>query len=269
MKKRIAVLIDAENPTLPLLDKVFQRLQKHGEIILARAYGDFTSRNLASWRNACLQHRIQICHHFACKSHKNSSDIFLSIDAMDILHQQNIDIFCLVSSDSDFSSLIQRLQNAGKTVIGAGAMPNAEYQKLCDEFFHLNSETDEDAKTEPTLSAKKINKPSLLQQGLQCLKQLLPSKPTTIPTPAKKQQTSQTQLTPEQKLIQSIYQKCQPYLTADGYLALSRFQNQLPEAERQRIKQEYKTLGKWVNKSPNFHVRTENGKTEPFIKPSF
>lgn len=278
MQKQIAVFIDAENGTLPLLDELFIRLKPFGKIRLARAYGDFSQPNLdlENWKKVCFTHNISIFHHFTCRKQKNSSDIFLSIDVMDILYQQpEIDLFCLVSSDSDFSTLIQRLKNAGKMVIGAGSVqPNAEYQKLCDEFFYIRS-IEKEPVIQPT--SEELNL-SFWQKSLAHLEQLKQQVEQFIKPPAviidvepKKliQPSTVSVLNEEQKLIKTAYQKCQAHLIKGGYVAFSRYQSHLPQEARANLKKQYKSIKKWVEQSAYFEITYIANKTEPYLKPKF
>ena len=72
-------------------------------------------------------------------SGKSIADQALTIDVMDLLHSDNIDIFCIASSDSDFTKLVYRLKESGKIVIGMGESKTKEaLAKACDEFKILN-----------------------------------------------------------------------------------------------------------------------------------
>ncbi|NLC39680.1 MAG: NYN domain-containing protein, partial [Clostridiaceae bacterium] len=85
-----------------------------------------------------LDHAISPIQQFSYTSGKNSTDSALIIDAMDILYAGNVDGFCLVSSDSDFTRLATRLRESGKIVYGMGEMktPNP-FIAACDRFIFL------------------------------------------------------------------------------------------------------------------------------------
>ena len=73
---------------------------------------------------------------FAYTKGKNSTDSAFIIDAMDLLYAGNVDGFCLVSSDSDFTRLATRLREAGKTVYGLGERKTPEpFIAACDKFI--------------------------------------------------------------------------------------------------------------------------------------
>ena len=84
------------------------------------AYGDWTTQNLVRWKEHLHRHAIQPMQQFAYTKGKNSTDSAFIIDAMDLLYAGNVDGFCLVSSDSDFTRLATRMREAGKLVYGLG-----------------------------------------------------------------------------------------------------------------------------------------------------
>lgn len=118
--RRLAVLIDAENVPAKHCDELLIEISKFGVAKLKRAYGNFTSKNLGSWKAAAEKHSIKIEHQFSTVAGKNSSDIALVIDAMDLLHSKRFDGFFLVSGDSDFAALARRIREEGLVVFGFG-----------------------------------------------------------------------------------------------------------------------------------------------------
>jgi hypothetical protein len=73
---------------------------------------------------------------FAYTNGKNATDSALIIDAMDVLYAGNVEGFCMVSSDSDFTRLATRLREAGKTVYGMGERKTPEaFIAACDKFI--------------------------------------------------------------------------------------------------------------------------------------
>lgn len=124
MEKKIALLIDAENISSKYLDDIFDELKQIGTITYKRMYGDFTNDALGDWNRKALEYAVVTIQQPRYSKAKNAADIMLVIDAMDILHEQNVDAFCIVSSDSDFTRLVNRLCEGGMEVIGMG-MSNA------------------------------------------------------------------------------------------------------------------------------------------------
>jgi hypothetical protein len=132
---RLAVLIDAENVSASIADRLFEEIARIGDAIVRRIYGDFSGTRLASWNAAVGRHAIQPRQQVACVPGKNSSDIALVIDAMDLLHRGDMDGFCIVSSDSDFAGLAIRMREAGVKVYGFGKHTTVEaFQHACHQF---------------------------------------------------------------------------------------------------------------------------------------
>ncbi len=135
---RIAVLIDADNVSEKYVKAMFDELSNHGTPTYKRIYGDWTKPQLAQWKSVLLDYSISPIQQYAYTTGKNATDAALIIDAMDILYSQNVDGFCIVSSDSDFTRLASRLREAGKVVIGMGEKktPSA-FIAACERFKYL------------------------------------------------------------------------------------------------------------------------------------
>ncbi len=135
---KIAVLIDAENISHKYIKLLLDELSKYGTPTYKRIYGDWTGTQLNNWKAPLLEHSIQPIQQYSYTFGKSSSDSALIIDAMDILYSGKVDAFCLVSSDSDFTKLAQRLREAGKMVIGMGEMKTPQpFIKACERFIYL------------------------------------------------------------------------------------------------------------------------------------
>ena len=117
---RLAVLIDADNASARIAPGLFEEIAKIGEASVRRIYGDFSSPRSKPWADTLARYAIVPQQQFAYTTGKNSTDSALIIDAMDLLYSGNLDGFCLVSSDSDFTKLASRLRESGKTVYGFG-----------------------------------------------------------------------------------------------------------------------------------------------------
>ena len=145
MSDRVAVLIDAENTSVKYVDDVLKELKKYGDISVQRMYGDFSNKSMSDWAKKGLEYAILPIHQARYTSTKNASDIMLVIDAMDILFQGTADIFCIVTSDSDFTRLASRLREGGKKVIGMG-MSNASkaFITACNEYKFLDKISEEE-----------------------------------------------------------------------------------------------------------------------------
>lgn len=138
-ERQVAVLIDFENVGLSSIQWLFDQISDIGRITIKRAYTDWSVAR--STREQVLQLGIEPVHLFhMAGSGKNSSDIRLVIDAIDLLYQSPIDTFVIVSSDSDFVPLVSKLRAGGKSVIGAGRQATASRTLVisCDRYFYLD-----------------------------------------------------------------------------------------------------------------------------------
>ena len=95
-------------------------MTKYGIATYKRIYCDFTSQQSSKWRRLVRDSGIQAMQQFTNTVGKNATDSTLIIDAMDILYTGNVDGFCIVSSDGDFTRLAIRLKESGMDVIGMG-----------------------------------------------------------------------------------------------------------------------------------------------------
>ena len=158
---KLAVLIDADNTQPSIIEGLLNEVAKYGIASIKRIYGDWTSTNLRSWKDRLLECAIQPIQQFSYTSGKNATDSAMIIDAMDILYSENLDGFCIVSSDSDFTRLAARLRESGRMVYGFGEKktPRA-FVSVCDKFIFTElllesqEETDEDG-TRPRTKPKK------------------------------------------------------------------------------------------------------------------
>ena len=149
---RLAVLIDADNASRTAMKDVMAEVAVYGTPTIKRIYGDWTTPNLASWKPLLLENAITPVQQYGYTTGKNSTDSAMIIDAMDILYSGNVDGFCLVSSDSDFTKLAQRLREAGMFVMGIGEQKTPKpFRAACDTFKLLEIISSEDAaETAPT-----------------------------------------------------------------------------------------------------------------------
>ncbi|MBN9297592.1 MAG: NYN domain-containing protein [Filimonas sp.] len=119
-KFNIAVLIDGDNAQAALLKYMLEEVSKYGKATIRRIYGDWTTPQMNSWKEPLNQYSISPIQKFSYTTGKNSTDSSLIIDAMDILHGQSVDGFCIVSSDSDYTGLAKRIREEGLFVMGIG-----------------------------------------------------------------------------------------------------------------------------------------------------
>lgn len=153
---RLAVLIDGENASARIAEALFAEIATLGEASARRIYGDASSSALRGWIDVLPRWGIQWQQNFQNTKGKNSGDIALVIDAMDLLHSGRFDGFCLVSSDSDFTRLAARIREQGAPVYGFGEQKTPEsFRQACTRFIYTENLTvpSADANGEATASA--------------------------------------------------------------------------------------------------------------------
>jgi uncharacterized LabA/DUF88 family protein len=119
-KFNLAVLIDGDNAQAKLIKEILEEVSKYGKATIRRIYGDWTTPHMNSWKEIINQYSINPIQKFSYTSGKNSTDSALIIDAMDILHSESAEGFCIVSSDSDYTGLAKRIREEGLFVMGIG-----------------------------------------------------------------------------------------------------------------------------------------------------
>ena len=176
---RIAVFIDFENLALGVrqskkagdrfeIERILKRLLEKGRIVFKRAYCDWTKYR-DDKRTFHMQgiELVDIPH--TKISGKNSADIHMVVDALDLCYaKQHIDIFALLTGDSDFSPLASKLKENDKRVIGCGVRNSTSDLLLsnCDEFIFYDDLVDAAPKprTKKASSQKADPKESIFDQ---------------------------------------------------------------------------------------------------------
>lgn len=135
---QLAVLIDADNIPYSSVKGMLEEIAKIGNPTVKRIYGDWTKPTVSGWKQPLLEHAITPIQQYSYTTGKNATDSAMIIDAMDILHNQQVDGFCIVSSDSDFTRLAVRLREAGMLVIGIGERKTPQpFIVACDKFIYI------------------------------------------------------------------------------------------------------------------------------------
>ena len=142
----IAVFCDFENVAIGIKDAnypdfrirpVLERLLLKGSIVVKKAYCDWDRyKEYKRDMHEAAFELIEIPH--VRQSGKNSADIRMVVDALDLCYtKSHIDAFVIISGDSDFSPLISKLKENGKSVIGVGVRGSASSLLIgnCDEFI--------------------------------------------------------------------------------------------------------------------------------------
>ncbi len=135
-EQKLAVLIDADNAAAKTLKPIMDEVAKYGVPTIKHAYGDWAK--LGGWKDALLEIGAVPVQQYAYTTGKNATDSALIIEAMDILHADNVDGFVIVSSDSDFTALATKIREGGKVAYGfGGGKTPASFRSACTKFFLL------------------------------------------------------------------------------------------------------------------------------------
>lgn len=157
--KRYAVLIDADNISSKYVKALFDEISNHGTSTYRRIYGDWTSTRSDSWKKVLLEYSVIPIQQYGYTTGKNATDSAMIIDAMDILYSGNVEGFCLVTSDSDFTRLASRLRESGMDVIGMGEQKTPRpFIDSCNIFKYLDLIDPEMSTAEKPADTRKITK---------------------------------------------------------------------------------------------------------------
>lgn len=162
--RRIAMLIDGDNAQPSLMDKMIAEVSKYGSVIIRRIYGDWTTSNMGGWKDTLQTYATQPIQQFRYTIGKNATDSAMIIDAMDILYSGEVDGFCLVSSDSDYTRLAMRIREKGFYVMGMGKKntPRA-FVNACEVFVYTENLLPEESiarRSKPSRRSGKSSEPA-------------------------------------------------------------------------------------------------------------
>ena len=150
------MLIDGDNAQATLLAKMLVEAAKYGQVTVRRIYGDWTTSNMKSWKDTLNFHAFQPIQQFRYTIGKNATDSAMIIDAMDILHSDAVEGFCLVSSDSDYTRLATRIRETGIFVMGIGEKKTPKpFVNACDVFVYTENLVDREKKPPKPRNAKR------------------------------------------------------------------------------------------------------------------
>ncbi len=157
--EKFALLIDSENISAKYISVILDEIQKYGSITYKRIYGDWTSTQSTKWKEVIQEHSITPIQQFRNTIGKNATDSALIIDAMDILYTNQVDGFCIVSSDGDFTRLASRLRESGMQVIGMGEEKTPRsFCAACSVFTNIDILFDQEERVEPKKKSNKNTK---------------------------------------------------------------------------------------------------------------
>ena len=137
-ERNIALLIDADNASPVHLDEVLLVLGELGTINIRRAFGNWAKPSLKGWGELTGLHSIVPMQQFDVVKGKSATDMRMTIDAMDLLYRGHVDGFGIMSSDSDFLPLTQRIRENGLPCYGFGTAKTPQsFQQSCTRFFDV------------------------------------------------------------------------------------------------------------------------------------
>lgn len=124
---RVAVLVDCDNVEPAILDHALRFVAQFGRVVVRRGYGNHGTLAGKQWQDALVQQAFTPCLQYQYAKGKNTADIALALDALELLFDETVDTFCLVTSDSDFAYLCRKLRERGATmcIVGEAKTPLA------------------------------------------------------------------------------------------------------------------------------------------------
>ena len=137
---RFAVLVDGENISPRFLGPILAEINRSGEIILTRVYGDWTEPHMGGWKDLLQSYPVRPIQQF--RYGQNATDGALIMDAIEIVstNRNPVNAFCIVSSDSDYYSLALRLREHGMYVCGIGRQGTKNILvRSCNRFIYLEN----------------------------------------------------------------------------------------------------------------------------------
>ena len=160
----LAVLFDADNVPYSHVQEMLNEIAKYGVPTIKRIYGDWTKPALGGWKSVLLENAITPIQQYSYTTGKNATDSAMIIDAMDILHSDKVDGFCIISSDSDFTRLATRLRESSMFVIGMGERKTPRpFIVSCDKFIYIENLGNDDEEAAPQKPENKEEEAKLAQ----------------------------------------------------------------------------------------------------------
>jgi|GEM_PF-576660 len=149
MEKRIAIMIDGENVSSDYIEHIIKEASKYGSILISRLYGNIEKLS-KTWKKKAVDYAIKMMHQYKVATSKNAADMAMALDALEFKYQDKIDVFFIVSSDSDFTPLATKLKELGAYVVGIGeeektkAFKSAYSEFKYFEYFEIEEKTNEE-----------------------------------------------------------------------------------------------------------------------------
>ena len=142
----LIIFIDADNVSPKHYQYILEELKKEGRVISQKLYGDFSKNEAQKWKDIIFDYGIEAVQVFRIPK-KESTDNSLIVDSMKYLSNRNIfNVFCIISSDSDYSSLAREIRENGKKCIGVGySQTPLKLRNNCDNFIVIENILDNSA----------------------------------------------------------------------------------------------------------------------------
>ncbi|MDZ7906226.1 MAG: NYN domain-containing protein [Cypionkella sp.] len=141
------LLVDGENIPQSLAGQIILKTRHFGRAMVQRVYGDMA--RLTDWEKTPSFEAVHT------SRAKNSADMRICIDAMDLVHRGGVGRVVIVSSDRDFTHLAQNLRAKGCEVVGMGmAHAAASFRFACSQFIELAAEQAKPSAAKPAPQAR-------------------------------------------------------------------------------------------------------------------
>jgi hypothetical protein len=161
---------------------------KYGDTIIKRIIADWSNDSAKRWKDKALDLSIKAEQKFAEVKGKNASDVLLVVSLLTMLFERNIDVVCLATSDSDFTSLVQELREREKYVIGFGTKNAVKsFVNSFSKFVYLDDFASDVLQSHtPVLSQPPTNSLTVVNNQAKSAQ----PQPTIKPTPSTQPQQS-------------------------------------------------------------------------------
>ena len=135
----VAVLIHAENVGAQNAKQIFDEASNYGNIVVKRIFADWSKASVKGWKDEVNRYSMTAVQQFEVTPRKNTTDIALIIQALVILFEKDVDVFCIAAGDSDYTRLVRELRERNKAVIGLGGRNvNQSFVNAFNEFIYFD-----------------------------------------------------------------------------------------------------------------------------------
>lgn len=151
---RVALLVDCDNADPAVLDYALGVAEQFGRIVFRRGYGGHATLG-SKWQTALVSHAFTPHLQYPYAPGKNTADIALALDALELMFDGRADTFCLVTSDSDFTYLCRKLHERGAAVYVVGEKKSpAALRNASNRFFEWIAADRAEIQTTPKTVAR-------------------------------------------------------------------------------------------------------------------